>query len=77
MQKKTTVYLDEGAYRLLKQIARADGRSPASMVREAVTEYTARRAPQRKARSVGAGHSGRTDLAQHDEELLEGFGDNR
>lgn len=75
--QKTTVYLDEGAYRRLKQIARTDGRSPAAMVREAVAEYTARRAPRRKARSVGAGNSGRADLAQRDEELLEGFGEDR
>jgi predicted transcriptional regulator len=75
--QKTTVYLEEGAYRRLKQIARARRRPPAEMVREAVAEYAARHAPRRKARSVGAGNSGRRDLAQRAEELLEGFGEDR
>jgi hypothetical protein len=47
------------------------------MVREAVAEFAARHAPRRKARSVGAGHSGRRDLAGRAEELLEGFGEDR
>ena len=75
--QKTTVYLEEDAYRRLKQIARSRRRPPAEMVREAVAEYAARHAPRRKARSVGAGHSGRRDLAQRAEEMLEGFGEDR
>lgn len=75
--QKTTVYLEEDAYRRLKQIARARRLPPAEMVREAVAEYTARHAPRHKARSVGAGNSGRRDLAQRAEELLEGFGEDR
>jgi predicted transcriptional regulator len=75
--QKTTVYLDEEAYRRLKQMARARRRPPAEMVREAVAEYTARHAPRRKPRSIGAGKSGRRDLAQRAEELLDGFGEDR
>jgi predicted transcriptional regulator len=72
--QKTTVYLDEETYRRLKQIARGRGRAPASMVREAVAEYTVRHAPRRKARSVGAFKSGRRDLGQRAEALLAGLG---
>jgi predicted transcriptional regulator len=75
--QKTTVYMDEETYRRLKQLARARKRAPAAMVREAVAEYTARHALRRKPRSIGAGRSGRKDLAQRAEELLDGFGEDR
>jgi predicted transcriptional regulator len=75
--QKTTVYLEENAYRRLKQIARARRRPPAEMVREAVAEYAARHTPRRRPRSIGAGKSGRRDLAQRAEALLEGFGDDQ
>jgi predicted transcriptional regulator len=75
--QKTTVYLDEDAYRRLKQLARARRRAPAAMVRQAVAEFTARHAPRRRPRSIGAGRSGRRDLAQRAEDLLDGFGEDR
>lgn len=70
---KTTVYLDPDDYRRLKALARARGRAPAELVREAVARYTATEAPPRKARSVGAGASGRADLSERAEELLAGL----
>lgn len=75
--EKTTVYLDADAYRRLKQLARKRGRSPAEMIREAVAEYTARHAPQRMPRSVGAFRSRRKDLGSRAEELLGDFGEDR
>jgi hypothetical protein len=75
--QKTTVYMDEETYRKLKQIARGRGRPPAEMMREAVAEYTARHAPRRKPRSIGAFKSGRRDLGQRAEALLSGFGESR
>lgn len=74
---KTTVYLDSGVYRRLKAIASSDGRSTAELVREAVAEYAARRSPMASPRSVGAGHSGRGDLSERADELLEGMGADR
>jgi Ribbon-helix-helix protein, copG family len=74
---KTTVYLDEEAYRLLKQIARARSRPPAELVREAVAEYTARHALRRTPRSIGAFKSGRRDLGRRAEALLDGLGGDR
>lgn len=71
---KTTVYLDAKDYERLKEIARADGRAPAEVVREAVAEYTQRRRPQRTPKSVGAGHSRRGDVSERAEGLLVGFG---
>jgi len=72
--QKTTVYLDADEYRRLKLLAAEDGRPPAALIREAVSQYAARRRPRQKARSVGAGRSGRKDLSERAEELLAGFG---
>jgi non-ribosomal peptide synthetase component F len=76
-RQKTTLYLDGDEYRRLKAIARARGRTPAALVREAVAEYTARAARTRRARSVGAFSSGRRDLSERAERLLKGFGKSR
>jgi hypothetical protein len=75
--EKTTVYLDAAAYRKLKALARAQGRRPAALVREAVAEYAVRHEQRRLPRSVGAFSSGRSDLSERAEELLEGLGKDR
>lgn len=72
---KTTVYLDSAEYRRLKAVAEAEGRSAAELVREAVREYTARRATRSRARSIGRFRSGVPDLADRANELLDGFGE--
>lgn len=71
---KTTVYLGRDEYRRLKEIAAATGVKPATLVREAVAEYTARHSVPRRPRSVGVGRSGRRDLSARAEELLAGMG---
>ncbi|MBI4410116.1 MAG: CopG family transcriptional regulator [Gemmatimonadetes bacterium] len=73
--QKTTVYLNPADYRRLQALARLEGRSTAELIREAVAEYAARRAPARLPRSVGAGRSGRGDLSERAEDLLSGFGE--
>jgi predicted transcriptional regulator len=73
---KTTVYLDEGDYRRLKAIGREIRRSPAALVREAVSEF-ARKHGRRKALSLGVGHSGRGDVAERAEKFLEGMGEEK
>jgi predicted transcriptional regulator len=72
--QKTTVYLGADDYRRLKLIAAEEGRPPAALIREAVSEYAARHLPRRKARSIGMGRSGRKDLSERAEELLSGIG---
>jgi len=74
---KTTVYLTPADYRRLKALARASGRPTAALVREAVAEYAQRHSPGARARSVGAGRSGRGDVAERAEELLRGLGRRR
>ncbi len=72
--QKTTVYLDSADYVRLKSLARQSGKKPASLVREAVAEFAKRHGRKKRARSIGVGRSGRRDLAERAEELLEGFG---
>ena len=72
--EKTTVYLDAAAYRRLKQIARAEGRSAAELVREAVTVYADQHPTVVVPASIGAGRSGKGDLSERAEELLDGMG---
>ena len=72
--QKTTVYLNSDDYRRLKSLARAQGRPPAALVREAVAEYTARHAKRQRPKSVGSFSSGRRDLGERAEELLAGLG---
>ena len=75
---KTTVYLPEAEYRRLKALARAQDRPAAELLREAVAEYNARRAPRpRLPRSLGAGRSRRGDISERAEQLLAGMGKRR
>ena len=71
---KTTVYLSAADYRRLKALARATKRPTAELVREAVAQYARRHGGAVRARSVGAGRSGRGDVAERAEELLRGLG---
>ena len=74
---KTTVYLSAGDYRRLKALARISNRSTAALVREAVAEYARRHSPHARPKSLGAGKSGRGDIAERAEELLGGLGAKR
>lgn len=74
---KTTVYLDPEDYARLKDIARDEGRPPAELVREAVAEYSRRKRPLRRPKSIGVGRSRRGDVSARAEELLEGMGGRR
>ena len=73
---KTTVYLDATDYRRLQALALSQGRTAAELVREAVSIYAKANIPETaRPVSIGAGRSGRGDVAEHAERLLEGFGD--
>ncbi len=71
---KTTIYLNPVDYRTLKALARAQGRTTAALVREAVAEYARRHSVPARPASLGAGRSGRSDLSERSEELLAGMG---
>jgi plasmid stability protein len=69
--KRTTVFLSEALERELQLHAAREGRSTASVVREALSEYVAQRRVAGKLPSfAGAFSSGRSDTAERHEELL-------
>lgn len=70
--KRTTIFIDEALERELKAIARRHRRPVARLVREAVERYviSARREHAPRLRFIGAGRSGRDDVAERHEELL-------
>ncbi len=74
---KTTVYLDAADYRRIKAMARAQGRPAADLVREAVSVYARSQPMAARPNSIAAGRSGRADLSERTNELLEGMGLNR
>jgi predicted transcriptional regulator len=75
--QKTTLYLDAVEYRRLQRLAKAQRKTPAALVREAIAEFNAHHAERQRPRSIGAGRSGRRDLSERAEELLGGLGRNR
>ncbi len=72
--QKTTVYLTADDYRRLKVMAKQQNRPTAELVREAVAEYARAHGPATLPTSVGAGHSGRSDISERVDELLQGLG---
>ena len=73
---KTTVYLDAADYRRLQAVAKAEGRSAAELVREAVALFARGRACAMPS-SIALGRSGRGDLSEDVELLLDGMGRDR
>lgn len=74
--KRTTVFADEDLLRRLREIARREQTTLSEIIRTALERYASRRRPRRSSLSlVAIGRSGRKDVAEHAEELLEkGFG---
>ncbi len=76
-REKTTVYLNAVDHRRLRVLAEASNRPTAELIREAVSEYVRRHAAAPRPSSLGAGRSGRSDLAERAEEFLDGMGERR
>jgi hypothetical protein len=69
--KRTTFFADEQLMDELKEIAREERKTLASVVREATALYVReKRKKKRKLSIVGIASSGRTDVAEKHEELL-------
>jgi hypothetical protein len=69
--KRTTIFLDEGIERDLKALAARREEPMANLVREAISQYLVGSADEvRELSFVGAGRSGRSDIAETHEELL-------
>jgi len=69
--KRTTFFADEQLMDELKEIAREERKTLASVVREATALYVReKRRKKRKLSIVGIGSSGRADVAERHEEFL-------
>lgn len=70
--KRTTIFIDPQIERELQALARRRRRPTAALVREAVAQYlvAARGAEPPRFRFIGAGRSGRCDIADTHEDLL-------
>ena len=69
--KRTTIFLSEALERELQLHAAREGRSTASVVREALSDYVAQRRTAGALPSfAGAFSSGQSDTAERHEELL-------
>lgn len=66
---KTTVYLDDEIAMKVRQIAMADGRSQAEVIREALRAYT-RQVRRPRPKGVGQYRSGRSNVSESAEEIL-------
>lgn len=71
---KTTVYLTDREYSRLKELAREQNRPTAELIREAVADYARKHGQRGTPSSLGAGKSGRGDVSDRAEELLDGMG---
>jgi metal-responsive CopG/Arc/MetJ family transcriptional regulator len=66
---KITVSFDEAIVLSLRQLAQAQGRSQAELVRDAVMQYV-RQANRPEPKGIGAYRSGRSGISGRAEELL-------
>jgi Ribbon-helix-helix protein, copG family len=71
---KTTVYLPESLKLRLASVARQEGCSEAELVRAALEHYTAEHVRPHPRFPLIEGERVPPDLAERDEEYLEGFG---
>ena len=72
--RRTTIFLDERAERELKALAVRRGETMAALIREAIAQYLVHAIGEVRLPSfVGAGRSGRPDIAERHEELLCAF----
>jgi hypothetical protein len=66
---KTTVYLEPGTALDLKQLATAQGRSQAELIRDGLSDYT-RKKKRPPIPGIGEFDSGHTDTSERAEEIL-------
>lgn len=74
--KRTTVFADDDVMKKLKEIAKRENSTVSEVTRKALNEFVSRRARKRSRLSlIGIGRSGRKDVSERTEELLDkGFG---
>jgi len=70
--KKTTLYLDEAVLAEIKSVSRSEGRSEASLLRNAINDYLERRRASLPS-IFGKGSGGKFDAADSEDWLHENW----
>ncbi|MBA4181223.1 MAG: CopG family transcriptional regulator [Anaerolinea sp.] len=74
--KKTSVYLTESEVAILRRLAEREGKSQATVLREALAAYDEQHFVAREFLCIGAGEGdGRSVVDIPEEELMRGFGE--
>jgi len=69
-KERTTVLLNKNEMFKLKKIAKFSSKSTSSIIREAVSEYIAKKIPEKEIGIIGIVDSGDPHFAENDEEYL-------
>lgn len=69
--KRTSIVANESLLLELKHKAKREGRTVAELIREALNDYLRKGKEKRTFSFVGAGRSGRKDISEKSEEILE------
>lgn len=67
---KTTVYLEPEVVLALRQLATAQHRPQAEIIREAILAYTGKSGSRPRPKGIGAYNSGRTNISERAEKLM-------
>jgi hypothetical protein len=67
---KTTIYIEPTVALTLRQLAAAQGRSQAEIIREAISSYASKSARRPRPKGIGVYESGRSDVSERAEELM-------
>ena len=74
-KERTSILLEKDIMLKLKNMAKFSNKSTSFLIREAVTEYVAKKAPRKEIGIIGIGSSGGSDIANNEDEYLKGLGE--
>lgn len=69
-KERTSILLERDVMLKLKNLAKFSNKSTSFIIREAVTEYVAKKVPRKEIGIIGIVNSGDPDFAENDEEYL-------
>ena len=73
-KERTSILLDKEVMLKLKSLAKFSNKSTSFLIREAVSDYVAKKVHKSKIGIIGIGDSGDSDISNKKDEYLKGFG---
>ncbi len=73
-KERTSILLDKATMLKLKSLSKLSHKSTSLLIREAVSDYVAKKVPKSEIGIIGIGDSGGSDIANKKDEYLKGFG---